>query len=177
LKYHAFSSFWNGWAFVMCIQKLQILFVMHIASAKSFCCLVLVAAIINSTLSLQMSAHISRGFNSQPAWRILGYQCANPNCLKLFANAFANDQHRNHATRQGTLCASITMRESAARRGYRIAPVGYIHCGTFDTPKHWLDTEPINSTSNRPFSTITATRTLTGKVFWIRLKNTKIRKN
>jgi hypothetical protein len=80
-------------------------------SAYSFCCLVLVAAIINSTVSLQMSAHISRGFISQPARRILGYQCANPKCLKLFANQHAYDQHRDHATRQGTLCASITMRD------------------------------------------------------------------
>ena len=81
------------------------------ASAKSVCCLVVVAAIINSTLTLQMSAHISRGFNSQPARRILGYQCANPNCLKVFGNQYAYDQHRNHKTRQGTLCASITMRD------------------------------------------------------------------
>jgi hypothetical protein len=81
------------------------------ASAYIVCCLVLVAAIINSTLTLQMSAHISRGFNSQPARRILSYQFAYPKCLKVFANQHAYDQHRNHATRQGTLCASITMRD------------------------------------------------------------------
>lgn len=63
-----------------------------------------------------------------------------------------------------------------ARRGYRIAPVGYIYCGTFDTPKHWLDTEHINNTSNSPLSTITDTRTLTEKVFWIRLRNENFRK-
>ncbi len=84
------------------------------ASANNFCCLVVVAAIINSTMSLQMSAHISRGFNSQPARRILGYQCANPKCLKysqILTLTTRYDQHRNHATRQGTLCASITMRD------------------------------------------------------------------
>ncbi len=82
------------------------------ANAYSFCCFVLVAATINSTLSsLQMSAHISRGFKSHPARRILGYQCSNPICLKKIANQHASDLHRNHATRKGTLCASITMRD------------------------------------------------------------------
>ena len=84
---------------------------MQFSSAKLVCCLVVVAAIINSTLTLQMTAHISREFNSQPARRILGYQCANPNCLKVFGNLHAYDQHRNHKTRQGTLCASIVMRD------------------------------------------------------------------
>ncbi len=34
----------------------------------------------------------------------------NPVCCKVFANLFAYDQHRNHATKAGTLCASLTMR-------------------------------------------------------------------
>ncbi len=102
------------------------------ASAKSVCCLVLVAAIINSTLTLQMSAHISRGFNSKPARRILGYQCVNPNCLKVFGNLHAYDQHRNHATIQGTLCTSITMRNEVTEL-LRSDTSDYIHSGTFDT--------------------------------------------
>ncbi len=80
-----------------------------------FCCLVLVASIINSTLTLQMSAHISRGFNLHPARRILGHQCSNPNCLFFFANQHACDLHRNHETRKGTLCASITMGDEVTR--------------------------------------------------------------
>jgi hypothetical protein len=58
--------------------------------------------------SLTMDAH---AFNATPARRIIGYQCTNPHCGKLFTNVFAYDQHRNHAARAGTHCTSIIMRE------------------------------------------------------------------
>ena len=133
---------------------------MQLSSAKLVCCLVVVAAIINSTLTLQMSAHISRGFNSQSARRISGYQCTNPNCLK----SIRKSARLRSAPQSQNQTRDSLRKYNHARRGYRIAPVGYIYCGTFDTPKHWLDTEHINSTSNSPLSTITATRTLTEKV-------------
>jgi hypothetical protein len=62
-----------------------------------------------------MHAH---AFNAPPAQRIIGYQCTNLHCGKVFTNVFAYDQHLNHATRAGTLCASIMMREelTAVRR-------------------------------------------------------------
>jgi hypothetical protein len=53
-----------------------------------------------------MDAH---AFNAPPPLRIIGYQCTNPHCGKVFTSVFAYDQHRNHATRAGTLCASIIM--------------------------------------------------------------------
>jgi hypothetical protein len=37
------------------------------------------------------------------------YQFTNSHCGKVFTNVFAYDQHRNHATKAGTLCASLTM--------------------------------------------------------------------
>ncbi len=57
--------------------------------------------------------------------RINGYQCTSPNCGKVFTNVFAYDQHHNHATRAGTLCASIMMREelTAVRRADRSSAV------------------------------------------------------
>ena len=62
--------------------------------------------------SLTMDAH---AFNAPPARRMIGYQCTNSHGptlqKKLFTNVFAYDQHRNHATRAGTLCADIMMRE------------------------------------------------------------------
>jgi hypothetical protein len=58
--------------------------------------------------SLTMDAN---AFNAPPARRIIGYQCTNPHYGKVFTNVFAYDQHHNHATRAGTLCASIMMRE------------------------------------------------------------------
>jgi hypothetical protein len=72
--------------------------------------------------SLTMDAH---AFNAPPARRIIGYQCTNPHCGKLFTNVFAYDQHRNHAIRAGTLCASIKMREelTAVRRADRSSAV------------------------------------------------------
>ena len=56
--------------------------------------------------------------NAPPPRRIIGYQCTNPHCGKLLTNVFTYDQHRNYATRAGTLCASIKMREglTAGRR-------------------------------------------------------------
>jgi hypothetical protein len=72
--------------------------------------------------SLTMDAH---AFNVPPARRIIGYQCTNPHCGKVFTNVFAYDQHRNHATRAETLCASIMMREelTAVRRADRSSAV------------------------------------------------------
>jgi hypothetical protein len=72
--------------------------------------------------SLTMDAH---AFNAPPARRIIGYLCTNPHCGKLFTNVFAYDQHRNHATRAGTLCASIKMRGelTAVRRADRSSAV------------------------------------------------------
>ncbi len=71
--------------------------------------------------SLTMDAH---AFNAPPARRIIGYQCTNPHCGILF-NVFAYDQHCNHATRVGSLCASIKMREelSAVRQVDRSSAV------------------------------------------------------
>jgi hypothetical protein len=70
------------------------------------------------SFSLTMYAN---AFNAPPARRIIGYQCTNPHCGKLLTDVFAYDQHRNHATRAGTLCASIMMREelAAVRRADR----------------------------------------------------------
>ncbi len=43
----------------------------------------------------------------------------------MFTNVLADDQHRNHATRAGTLCASIMMREelAAVRRADRSSAI------------------------------------------------------
>ena len=43
----------------------------------------------------------------------------------MFTNVFAYDQHRNHATKAGTLCASLTMRAelTGVRRVDRPVPV------------------------------------------------------
>jgi hypothetical protein len=69
-----------------------------------------------------MDAH---AFDAPPARRIIGYQCTNPHCGKLFTNVFVYDQHHNHAIRAGTLCASIKMREelTAVRRADRSSAV------------------------------------------------------
>ena len=58
-------------------------------------------------VAITMQAH---SLNAPSSRRIIGYQCKNPVCGKVFANLFAYDQHRNHATKAGTLCASLTMR-------------------------------------------------------------------
>mmetsp|Transcript_60155 Transcript_60155/g.125863 ORF Transcript_60155/g.125863 Transcript_60155/m.125863 type:complete len:114 (-) Transcript_60155:159-500(-) len=85
---------------------------MRNATVNSLSFSVLVAATINSTLSLTMNPHIARNeLNAPPARRIVGYQCKNPRCGKIFANVFAYDQHRRHASTQGTLCASLLMRD------------------------------------------------------------------
>ncbi len=54
-----------------------------------------------------------------------GYQCTHLHCGKVFTNVFAFDQHRNHATGAGTLCASIMMHEelTAVRRADRCSAV------------------------------------------------------
>ena len=49
--------------------------------------------------------------NAPASRRIIGYQCRNPHCGKVFMNVFAYEQHRNHSTRAGTLCASLTIRQ------------------------------------------------------------------
>ena len=69
-----------------------------------------------------MQAH---SLNALASRRIIGYQCKNPTCGKVFANLFAYDQHRNHATKAGTLCASLTMRAelTGVRRVDRPVPV------------------------------------------------------
>jgi hypothetical protein len=58
-------------------------------------------------VALTMQAH---SLNAPSSRRIIGYQCKNPVCGKVFANLFAYDQHRNHATKAGTFCTSLTMR-------------------------------------------------------------------
>ncbi len=72
--------------------------------------------------SLTMDAHT---FNAPPPLRIIGYQCTNSHCGKVFTNVFAYNQHRNYATWAGTLCASIMMREvlTAVRRADRSSAV------------------------------------------------------
>ncbi len=72
--------------------------------------------------SLTIDAH---AFNVPPARRIIGYQCTNRHCGKLLTNVFAYDQHRNHATRAGTLCASVKLRKelTAVRRADRSSAV------------------------------------------------------
>ena len=72
--------------------------------------------------SLTMDAY---PFNAPPARRIVGHQCTNPHCGKVFTHVFAYDQHRNHTTRAGTLCASIMMREelTTVRRADRSSAV------------------------------------------------------
>ncbi len=69
-----------------------------------------------------MDAH---AFNASPPRRIIGYQCTNSHFGKVFTNVFAYNQHRNHATQEGTLCASIMMREelTAVRRADRSSAV------------------------------------------------------
>ena len=41
-----------------------------------------------------------------------------------------------------------------AQRNYRIAPFGYIHCCTVDTPKHWLDTAHMHITPYSQFNSV-----------------------
>ena len=86
--------------------------------------LVIIGIILSCAFSfpLTMDAH---AFNAPPPWRIIGYQCTNPHCGKVFTNVFAYDQHRNHATRAGSRCASIMMREelTAVRRADRSSAV------------------------------------------------------
>ncbi len=74
------------------------------------------------TLTLTMHAH---AFDAPASRRIIGYQCKNPRCGKVFANIFAYEQHRNHASRAGTLCASIMMCEelTGVRRADRSTAV------------------------------------------------------
>ena len=66
--------------------------------------------------TLTMNAH---AFNAPPS------QFTNPHCGKVFTNVFAYDQQRNHATKAGTLCASLTMRAelTGVRRVDRPVPV------------------------------------------------------
>lgn len=70
------------------------------------------------TFTLTMDAHAFK-FNAPPS------QFTNPHYGKVFTNVFAYDQHRNHATKAGTLCASLTMRAelTGVRRVDRPVPV------------------------------------------------------
>ena len=76
----------------------------------------------HTLVAFTMQAH---SLNAPASRRIIGYQCNNPTCGKVFANLFAYDQHRNHATKAGTLCASLTMRAelTGVRRVDRPVPV------------------------------------------------------
>jgi hypothetical protein len=67
----------------------------------------------------------ANAFNAPPARRIIGYQCTNPHCGIFLTKVFTYDQHRNHATRAETLCASIMMREelTVVRRADRSSAV------------------------------------------------------
>ncbi len=61
---------------------------------------------------VEWNEQLSRNERNAPfARRILGYQCSNSHCEKVFHNVFAYIQHRTHATKRGTLCESVTMRE------------------------------------------------------------------
>ena len=82
---------------------------MQMSVANTLSYILVVAAIINFEESLTMSQ--PSVFNARPARRIIGYQCKNPNCLKVFPNVFAYNMHRNHATTRGTMCASLMMRD------------------------------------------------------------------
>ena len=77
------------------------------------------------TLALVAFTMQAHSLNALASRRIIGYQCKNPTCGKVFANLFAYDQHRNHATKAGTLCASLTMRAelTGVRRVDRPVPV------------------------------------------------------
>ncbi len=85
---------------------------------------VIIGIVLSCTFSFSLTTD-AHAFNAQPPRRIIGYQCTNPHCGKAFTNVFAYDQHRNHATRAGTLCASIMMREElfAVRRADRSSAV------------------------------------------------------
>ena len=71
---------------------------------------------------VDLDAH---AFNAPPSRCIMWYRCTNPHCGKVSTSVFAYDQHRNHATRAGTLCASIMMREelTGVRRADRSTAV------------------------------------------------------
>ena len=64
----------------------SIIFVIGIVLSSAYHTLALVP--------LTMQAH---SLNAPASRRIIGYQCKNPTCGKVFANLFAYDQHRNHA--------------------------------------------------------------------------------
>ncbi len=83
---------------------------------------VIIEIVCLGSFSLTMDAH---AFNAPPPRRIIGHQCTNPHCGKVFTHVFAYDQHRNHTTRAGTLCASIMMREelTTVRRADRSSAV------------------------------------------------------
>ena len=130
----------------------------------TFWCVSFKETIINSTLSLKMNSQVPREFNAQPARRILSYECKNPNCGKLFANVFAYDQHRNHATTQGTLCASITMRNEIT--GLRRSDTSTAALSTRPSTGWTLRTCISHLTvSSTPLNSIVIARTLTEKVF------------
>ncbi len=78
-----------------------------------------------STSSLKLTVDVdTHAFNAPASRRIIGYQRRNLRWGKVFTNVFAYE-HRNHATRAGTLFASIMMRLKLAgvRRVYHSAAV------------------------------------------------------
>ncbi len=62
------------------------------------------------TLALVALTMQANTLNAPGSRRIIGYQCKNPVCGRVFANLFAHDQHCNHTTKAGSLCTSLTMR-------------------------------------------------------------------
>ena len=125
---------------------------MRNATANSLCYLALIAAIINSRLSLTSSVRLPREFNAQPARHILGYECKNPKCRKLFAKTFACDQHRNHAT---TRLGDSLRKYRDARQNFMNAPFGYVNCCIVDTD--WSDTQlcqHMHTPTYTPFNTV-----------------------
>ncbi len=75
-------------------------------------------------VALKMRAH---SLNAPASRRIIGYQFKNPVCGKVFAKLFAYDQHRNHATKAGTLCASLTMRAELTGVRRVVRPIPALH--------------------------------------------------
>ncbi len=95
-------------------------------SVINICSITSVIGIVLSCYCLsQWNRMDGNAFNAPSARQIIGFQCTNPHCGKVFTNIFTYDQHRNHATRAWTLCASIMMREklTAVHRADRSSAV------------------------------------------------------
>ena len=59
-----------------------------------------VLSYLQNILSINDRAH----WNAPASRRIIGYQCKNPTCGKVFANLFTYDQHRNHVSARVWRC-------------------------------------------------------------------------